>query len=405
MTPTNAQRFFKALHRRYRSERVPIKAVVRQIEGNAELHNDSLGPHHKRHIEEAIAAAKKRGYIQVNWETRTIRVEPNTQEMLNGIKRQLKHIRDETENYYAFMALVPDTFGRPRDKTKAQLRRDLQCVKREHRKCLAHSNDSRYADDSDSGCTINETPDHYSRLSSPAYSMDSARGSDVQHRPRIITGFNDTSVRRFPSPSSASCLEDVYPSPDSPRRRTTLSAAPIATPQSREVSQTRDDLGMDQDMAIDHTNETFFRVNSSSALSPHRRTTSVLASSIPFSQSRQASQSIDADRMDEDGVVDGFQEHLKAMVKCYRHTRSVNSTLSHANGEMRTVITNLRQANEIFVTEVEEANTRHTNFVHEKKMLQDMIRTLLPSERWLEAVQNARGLVSDSAPPSGSCVR
>jgi len=104
-------------------------------------------------------------------------------------------------------------------------------------------------------------------------------------------------------------------------------------------------------------------------------------------------------------MVDGFEEHLTAMVKCYRRTRSMNSTLRHANGEMRTVITNLRQASDIFEKEVKEANTRHMNFMHEKKMLQDMIMTLLPGERWLEAVQNARELVSDSAPPSGSCVQ
>jgi len=300
MTPTNAQRFFKALHRKYRSERVPIKAVVRQIQENAELHNDSLGPNHKRHIEDAMAAAKKRGYIQVNWEKRTIKVEPNTQEMLNGIKRQLKHIRDETENYYAFLALVPDTFGRPCDKTKAQLRRDLQSVKREHRKCATHSNGSRYADDSDSesGCTIDDTRDHCSRLSSPAYSMDSAPGSDAQQRPHI-NGLNGTPLRRFSSPSGASCPEDAYPSPSSPHTRTALSTAHTATPspQSREVSQTRDDHGMDQDMAIDHTNETCSPSESSSIPMPHPRTISALASSTPISQSRQASQSIGAEGM------------------------------------------------------------------------------------------------------------
>jgi hypothetical protein len=38
------------------------------------------------------------------------------------MKRQLKHIHDETVKYYALMALVPDTFGRLQDKTKAQVK-------------------------------------------------------------------------------------------------------------------------------------------------------------------------------------------------------------------------------------------------------------------------------------------
>lgn len=37
------------------------------------------------------------------------------------MRRQLKHISDENENYYAFLALVPDIFGRLLDKTKAQV--------------------------------------------------------------------------------------------------------------------------------------------------------------------------------------------------------------------------------------------------------------------------------------------
>jgi hypothetical protein len=36
------------------------------VEGNAELHNDSLGPHYKRHIEEAIAAAVSALNLYVN---------------------------------------------------------------------------------------------------------------------------------------------------------------------------------------------------------------------------------------------------------------------------------------------------------------------------------------------------
>ncbi|KIM82607.1 hypothetical protein PILCRDRAFT_468226 [Piloderma croceum F 1598] len=56
-TPTNAQRLYKALHRKYRSERVPITDVVLQIKENAKIHNDSLGRKHEKMIEEAIAAA------------------------------------------------------------------------------------------------------------------------------------------------------------------------------------------------------------------------------------------------------------------------------------------------------------------------------------------------------------